>query len=112
MRKVKDEQKYKNIPVKPDVYDRVRLVAEANGFGERGLGAQVAHWVGQELPVCEHEKIPVLIEAFPSQTQLVKSVHRPGYYCETCSRVYAKVSEDDLAAEDGKKLLKAVRVAR
>jgi len=96
------EQKYKNIPVKPDVYESVRLIAEANGFGERGLGAQIAHWVGQELPECGHEKEPVSIEYFHASTSptapLSKENTRVGYYCSTCNRVYERVSDPTLAS--------------
>ena len=108
MTKVKAEAKYKNIPVKPDVYEQVALVAEAEGFGERGMGALVSHLVSRELPECDHKKVVVSIETYPSQTQLVKPVLRTGYFCETCKRVYAKISEEDLVVENGKKLFKAI----
>lgn len=78
--------KYKNIPVKPEVYEKARLLAEAAGFGERGLGALVNVLVSQELPECGHEKYAVSIETFPGD----KSVVRPGYFCPTCKRVYAR----------------------
>lgn len=110
MTKAKVEQKYKNIPVSPETYERVQLVSEANGFGKRGLGAQVAHWVGQELPECKHEKTPVEIEYFPGADVLSISLKRSGYFCATCKRVYARVSEADLVVEDGKKLLKALNM--
>jgi len=94
MTKTKDEPKYRNIPVKPDVYAKVQLLAESNGFGERGLGAMVAHWVGKELPECEHKKIPVKIEYFPGDDTLPgTSPNRHGFYCPTCRRVYARVEE-------------------
>jgi hypothetical protein len=80
---------YKTIPVRPEVYDRVRLISEANGFGERGMGAQVAQWAGRELPECEHEKQAVQIETFFGGATLAKSVIRAGYFCPTCMRVYA-----------------------
>lgn len=92
MQKTKDEPKYKNIPVKPDVYAKVQLLAESNGFGERGLGAQIAHWVGQELPECDHKKVPVEIEYFPGEDLLTGVLSkRHAFYCSTCKRVYAKV---------------------
>jgi hypothetical protein len=104
------EKTYKNIPVSPEVYERVKLVSEANGYGERGVGAQVAHWVGKELPECEHKKSPVSIEYFHNNTTLVQSSFRTGYYCSTCKRVYAKITEAELAEQDSKKLLDVVRV--
>lgn len=111
MKKLKEAKTYVNIPVSPEVYERVKLVSEANGYGERGVGAQVAHWVGQELPECDHKKTPVAIEYFPGADFLPGSLlNRSGYYCSTCKRVYARVSEAEMAAEDGKKLLKAVKV--
>jgi hypothetical protein len=111
MNKKTEEKTYKNIPVSPEVYERVKLVSEANGFGERGVGAQVAHWVGKELPECEHKKVAVAIEYFPGADFLPNTVlNRTGYYCSTCKRVYAKVAEAELVEQDGKKLLKAVRV--
>jgi len=113
MSKKTEAKEYKNIPVSPEVYERVKLVSEANGYGERGVGAQVAHWVGQELPECEHKKTPVAIEYFPGDDFLPGSLlNRSGYYCSTCKRVYAKVSEGELVEQDGKKLLKAVQVTK
>lgn len=111
MKKKAEIKEYKNIPVSPEVYERVKLVSEANGYGERGVGAQVAHWVGKELPQCEHKKQPVSIEYFPGDTTLVRSAFRTGYYCSTCRRVYAKIAESELAEQDGKKLLEAIRVS-
>lgn len=110
MTKTKEKTKYVNIPVSPDVYADVQLVARSKGFGTRGLGALVAHWVGQELPECEHEKEPVQIEWMPSQDYLPGTVlKRTGYFCATCNRVYAKPSDEDIARQDGKRLLKAVK---
>lgn len=107
---VKEEPKYVNIPVSPTVYEGAQLVAQAKGFGKRGLGALVAHWVGQELPECEHEKEAVSIEYFGDDTLLPGQLRqRTGYYCPTCNRVFEKVTVHDLAAEDGKKLLKKVK---
>lgn len=94
MTKTKVKAKYVNIPVTPDVYADVQLVAQAKGFGSRGLGALVAHWVGQELPECEHEKEAVSIETFTNGTSLVKSVKRVGYYCPTCNRVYERMTKE------------------
>lgn len=91
MTKTKVEQKYKNIPVKPDVYAKVQLVAEAAGLGERGLGALVNMLVSQELPECEHDKVPVEIEYFGDNTMLPGQLRiKTAYYCETCQRVYAR----------------------
>lgn len=106
----KNEQKYKNIPVKPGVYEQAQLLAEATGFGERGLGALIAHLVARELPECSHsEKYPVSIETYPGDTEFVKSVIRPGYFCPVCKRVYARITAADFTLEDGEKLLKAVQ---
>lgn len=104
------EQKYKNIPVKPEVYAKVQLISEANGYGERGLGAQIAHWVGQELPQCEHKKQSVEIEYYGDKTVLAGTPKRVAYYCSTCKRVYAKITEEELVEQDGKKLFKAIKV--
>lgn len=83
---------YKNIPVDEDTYIAVKLIAETNGFGSRGMGAQVKQWVIREMPECEHEKTPVTIEIFPSQDTLPgTNLHRTGWYCETCKRVYQRV---------------------
>lgn len=107
MSKTKKTPKYKNIPVKVDVYAKVQLIAEVNGFGERGLGAQVAHWVGQELPECEHEKVPVSIETFPNGTTLVKSQIVYGYFCETCKRVYRHIEIEEFSPADREEALLA-----
>ena len=83
---------YVKIPVSPEVYERVKLISEANGFGERGLGKQIASWAAQELPQCEHKKQPVEIEYFPVDATTLASGKqvRTGWYCPTCKRVYAK----------------------
>lgn len=102
-------QKYKNIPVKPETYAKVKLVANAN---DRGLGDQVAHWAGRELPAeCEHAKQAVSIQVFDdAQDTLQPAVSfKQGWFCPTCKRVYARISEEELALEDGAKLLRAVR---
>ncbi|KAA0255581.1 MAG: hypothetical protein EDM79_20530 [Chloroflexi bacterium] len=81
--------KYQNLPVKTDVYKKVRLIADVNGLG---LGAQVEQWVARELPDCEHEKTPVEIELFPSQDMLPGTrLDRTGWYCPTCKRVYQRI---------------------
>jgi len=49
MKKKTEPKEYKNMPLPTDLYDQVKLISETNGYGERGMGAQVAHWVGQEL---------------------------------------------------------------
>lgn len=83
---------YQKIPVAPDVYEQVKIIAEANGYGERGMGAQVAAWAARELPECEHEKTPVEIQYFPNDTLPGGwNMIRTGWYCKTCKRVYAKV---------------------
>lgn len=94
-------QKYKNLPLKPDVYETVKLIAEANGFGERGLGKQVEEWAKRELPACDHPKEPVTVEIFPSQGLLSGSVLRAGWYCPTCKRVYqrSEVAVSGVAAD-------------
>lgn len=83
---------YKNIPVDEDTYIQVKLIAEANGLGTRGMGAQVKQWAIRELPECEHEKTAVSIETFPSQDTLAgANLHRTGWYCPTCKRVYEHI---------------------
>lgn len=84
-------QKYRNLPLKPDIYANVKLIAEANGFGERGLGKQVEEWTKRELPACEHPKEAVSVEIFPSQDKLSPSIVRQGWYCSTCRRVYQRI---------------------
>jgi hypothetical protein len=84
-------QEYKNIPVKPDVYVKMRLIAEANN---RGLGDQVAAWVERELPDCGHEKVPVTIETNPREKGAAQE-RRRGFYCRTCKRVYVSESVGD-----------------
>ena len=87
---------YAKIPVTLEVYERVKLISEANGFGERRLGKQIAAWAARELPECEHKKQPVTIETFPDRSadalvQISTSVVT-GWFCPTCKRVYAKVT--------------------
>ncbi len=89
-------KKYKNLPLHPDTYAQVAMIAEMNGLGERGLGAQVESWVKRDLPACTHEKTPVSVETFPSESTLHgKTSIRRGLYCPTCNRVYQYV---DVAA--------------
>ncbi len=80
-------QKYKNIPVKPEVYVKVALVADANN---RGLGDQVKDWVERDLPQCDHKKEHVSIETFGDG---VGGSITQGWYCTTCRRVYATIPE-------------------
>jgi hypothetical protein len=77
---------YKNIPVSPATYQKVALLAEANGLGGRGLGAQIEKWVERELPDCGHKKQSVSIEIYTSE-DTPRQV-RTGWYCPTCKRVY------------------------
>ncbi len=74
--------KYNNIPVKPEVYLKLRLIAEANN---RGLGDQVSEWVERELPECDHPKVPVVVQVYPGTD--VKPTNN-GWYCQICNRVY------------------------
>ena len=90
----KTNSDYIKIPVTPEVYERVKIISEANGYGERGLGKQVAAWAAQELPECEHKKLPVEIEYFPNDTLPGGwNMLRHGWYCPICKRVYARVTE-------------------
>lgn len=83
--------KYKNIPVKEEAYEKVRMIADANGLG---LGAQVEQWAARDLPSCEHEKEPVSIEYFPSNDFLNGTqTMRLGWYCATCKRVYQRIEK-------------------
>jgi len=87
---------YKNIPVDEDTYVAVKAIAVANGFGERGLGAQVKQWVVRELPECEHPKTPVQIEIYPNDEPMGGELaQRHGWYCSTCNRVYQRVIRRD-----------------
>lgn len=90
---------YKNIPVKEDTYLKVKLIAESNGLGERGMGAQVDLWVKRDLPACEHPKEAVSVEIFPSQDNLSPSIVRQGWYCPTCRRVYQRIEPVTVGAE-------------
>lgn len=75
-------QKYSNVPVKPEVYLKLRLIAEANN---RGLGDQVSEWVERELPECDHAKVPVVVQVYPG-TDAKQAGN--GWFCPTCKRVY------------------------
>lgn len=83
--------RYKNIPVRPEVYEQVQAVADAN---RRGLGDQVKTWAERELPTCEHDKQLVSIEIF-GNTGI--KVTKPGWYCPTCRRVYEYSAVTQLA---------------
>lgn len=87
--------KYKNIPVKPEVYEQVQALADAN---RRGLGDQVKAWAERELPTCEHAKQLVSIEVFGEPGISVKMT-RPGWYCPTCRRVYEYSAVTTITAE-------------
>ena len=82
--------KYKTISVTPEVFVRVKLIADTN---RNSLGDQVEEWTKRELPECDHKKQIVSIETFPGNDSLVTSVIKQGYYCPTCKRVYAKISD-------------------
>jgi len=77
-------QTYKNIPVKPEIYAKVKLLADANN---RGMGDQVSAWVEREIPECDHQKQPVSIETFPSGDFLINERNK-GWFCPICNRVY------------------------
>jgi hypothetical protein len=85
---------YVKIPVTPEVYERVKMLSKANGFGERGLGKQISSWAAQELPPCEHKKRSVEIEYFHTAADSLpgEKLMRAGWYCPTCKRVYAKAN--------------------
>lgn len=82
-------KKYLNIPVSPETYINVKLLAEANGLGPRGMGEQVKQWAERELPPCDHleSRVPVEVETFPNQT-ILGSQKQMGWYCPLCRRVY------------------------
>ena len=90
--------KYKTISVTPEVFVRVKLIADAN---RNSLGDQVEAWTEQELPECDHDKEAVSIETFPGSTSLVKSVTRQAWYCPTCKRVYAKIYDGEEPIMEG-----------
>ena len=83
-------KEYKKIPLSPETYAKVAMISEANGFGLRGLGAQIEKWVDRELPKCEHKTQAVTIEVFQGADALpgAKNIST-GWYCPTCKRVYA-----------------------
>ena len=85
-------KEYKKIPLSPETYEKVAMISEANGFGLRGLGAQIENWVARELPKCEHPKQSVTIEVFHGADALpgAKNIST-GWYCPTCKRVYSAV---------------------
>lgn len=90
--KPKEPKEYKKIPLSPETYAKVAMISEANGFGLRGLGAQIEKWVARELPRCDHKTQAVNIEYFPTgDANLAESINfvRTGWYCPTCKRVYA-----------------------
>jgi len=84
---------YKNIPVSPDTYQKVALLAETNGYGVRGLGAQIEAWVKKDMPDCGHDKQAVSIEYVSNQS--LQRMTSGGLYCAVCDRVYA-VEQVDL----------------
>ena len=86
-KKISQPKEYQKIPVSPDVYAAVRLIADLN---DRGMGDQVAAWVKRDLPQCDHELQGVDIEYAPTADTLGKFV-RVGWFCATCNRVYVAV---------------------
>jgi len=92
---------YFNIPVDDEeTYIAVKLIAENNGFGKRGMGQQIKAWVSQTLaaPVCDHPKTLVQVQRNYSATVLTsviageKHLFYQAYYCATCNRVYQQAS--------------------
>ncbi len=88
---------YKNIPVDEETYDAVKVIAESNGFGKRGMGMQVKDWAAREMaaPVCSHPKTPVEVQWMAENTSLASGillVHR-GLFCPTCNRVYREATK-------------------
>jgi hypothetical protein len=91
--KPKEQKEYKKIPLSPETYAKVAMISEANGFGLRGLGAQIERWVERELPACGHKKQAVTIEYYPNGDDKLSAaigMVRTGWYCPICMRVYAK----------------------
>lgn len=88
---------YKNIPVDEETYERVRSIADSNGFGKRGMGAQVRQWSVQELAaaVCDHPKVPVQVQWMPDDVSLSgdQTLLHSGWYCPTCRRVYRNAAK-------------------
>jgi hypothetical protein len=52
------EQKYKNVPLDPETYRMVKVLAQAKGFGERGQGAVVRSLVRAEYEKLDSVKLP------------------------------------------------------
>lgn len=80
----KPKAKYMKIPVSPETYGQVRLIADAN---DRGMGDQVSAWAKRDLPPCSHIKKPVTIIYQPNLDVPIKDV-RIGFYCPTCQKVF------------------------
>lgn len=81
-------KEYSKIPVSPETYAKVRMIADLNNHG---MGDQVDAWVKQNLPMCDHKLQGVDIEYAPSAVDslnYVVDVVRVGWYCATCNRVY------------------------
>lgn len=92
--------KYLNIPVKQETYQKVQLIAEAGGLGTRGMGAQIERWVARELPQCEHPKTAVDIQIFAGEDTLPGAqLHRTGWFCPTCNRVYQRLEKLERVGE-------------
>lgn len=107
--------KYDNIPVSKEkqTYLKVQMIAEAKGFGKRGVGALIEHWADREFaaPVCDHPKTLVQVQRSPSETVLTewrdgqKQLFYQAYYCATCNCVYQQLSTPDegfVSAEEQK----------
>ncbi len=74
---------YKMLPVTPEVYEKVSLIAKVNN---RGLGDQVSVWADAELPKCAHTKTPISIQVYATDEKV--KIVKKGYYCSTCERAY------------------------
>lgn len=87
-------KEYQKIPVTPEDYASVRLIADANGLN---MGGQVAAWVKRDLPQCGHKKQAVQIEYMRSEGYLAGGfASRTAWYCPTCKRVYARLDDAGL----------------
>lgn len=83
---------YKNIPVKDEVHERVRLIAEANF---RGIGDQVAFWAAADCPhpveMREEKKVQV---ALMEDGKLSEDSSVRVFYCNQCQH-HVVISDED-----------------